>query len=337
MKLKECKKCLIVLIAAATLVPGVLMFFAYKVAVPLDSLQADAQTVLIEQGMGLGDIAQLLEDEGLISNDFYFTIYGIINGNKQKMQAGEYELAPNMSVKKIAAIIAGGNVKGFVRVTIPEGFRMEQIAKRLAQNEVVETEAEFLSASRISTAAAYDIYRYNFLLAMNANSLEGLLFPDTYEFQKDSSAGKVLDKFLGNFERKVADLPANYNDLIMASLLEREVQTEEDMKLVAGVLYNRLQLGMPLQVDATLAYITGKKTGELTNSDKEIDSPFNTYMHRGLPIAPIANPGLKAISAALNPTPTNYLYYLNAPDGTTYFAETLDEHNKNKAKYLTGN
>ena len=117
-------------------------------------------------------------------------------------------------------------------------------------------------------------------------------------------------------------------------MLEREVQTEQDMELVAGVLINRLNLGMFLQVDATLAYITGKQTGQITNQDKLIDSLFNTYKYAGLPPAPIANPGLKAINAALNPQANNYLYYLSEKNNITHFAETLEEHSRNKAIYL---
>ena len=186
----------------------------------------------------------------------------------------------------------------------------------------------------LSTSSAYDIYGYEFLKTIKANSLEGFLFPDTYEFRDSDGASVILGKFLENFELKAGNLVNSYNTLTTASILEKEVQTEQDMRIVAGILNNRLRLGMLLQVDATLAHITGKKTGQITNQDKLIDSPYNTYKYTGLPPAPIANPGLKAINAALNPTSSDYLYYLTSQDGATYFAETLEEHNKNKNLYL---
>jgi len=220
-----------------------------------------------------------------------------------------------------------------VDVTIPEGLTRAQIESRLREAGVQIGENEFVVAANTPTTRAFAEYGYDFLYDIDANSLEGMLFPDTYEFHLDDSVESIVDKFLRNFAEKVPDL-SSYKVLILASLLEREVQTEEDMRLVAGVLNNRLAIGMPLQVDATLAYISNKKTAELTNADKLIDSPFNTYKYRGLPPAPIANPGLKAINAALNPKAHNYFYYLSAPDGTTHFAETLKQHNANKALYL---
>ena len=121
----------------------------------------------------------------------------------------------------------------------------------------------------------------------------------------------------------------------MASLIEREVRTYEDMRIVSGLLWKRMEIGMPLQVDATLVYLTGRKTGQITNDDKLIDSAYNTYKYRGLPPTPIANPGLNAINAAIDPIESEYLYYLSTPiTGETIFSKTLDEHNENRIKYL---
>ena len=120
----------------------------------------------------------------------------------------------------------------------------------------------------------------------------------------------------------------------LASLIEREVRTQEDMKMVSGILWRRLQLGIPLQVDAAIVYLTGKKTGEVTYDDLKIESPYNTYLHRGLPPRPIANPGLNALIAAIYPAESDYLYYLSKPTGETVFSKTLEEHNTAKAKYL---
>ncbi|MDX1608080.1 MAG: endolytic transglycosylase MltG [Candidatus Spechtbacterales bacterium] len=309
---------------------GFFAMFAYDIS----KARPTEGTIIIEQGTGLSDIAQILKREKIINNAFSFTLYAVIEGKADKLQAGIYEFRSDLSIRDIIRRIEEGTTKEFVRVTFPEGFRKGQIASRLQREGAIEDEDKFLELVNISTAEAAEIYDLPFLGELQASTLEGLLFPDTYEFHIGSEPQVVLEKFLINFSKKTEGLDIDYDDIIMASLIEREVQTEQDMRMVSGILNNRLSIGMALQVDATLAYITGKDTPQLSNADKEIDNPFNTYQYRGLPPAPIANPGLQAINAALNPTPNNYLYYLTAPDGTTHFARTLEEHNENKAKYL---
>jgi len=328
---------------------GFLGVFAYQVSRSVSEGKLFTKNIKIEQGMSLGDIAVVLKNENIILNRLFFILYAEIEGESNKLKAGTYEFNLSMSTKEIVGLLSRVVVAESVRVTIPEGFSNEQIAERLLSNGVLLNEKEFINLVSLSTVSAGNLLGYEFLKNISANSLEGFLFPDTYEFNLESEPKEIIEKFLVNFEIKAWPLLQNadalrlesiagtyriYEYLIIASLLEKEVQSEEDMKLVAGILYNRLEIGIPLQVDATLVYITGKKTGELTNADKLIDSPYNTYQHKGFPPAPIVNPGLKAINSALNPTPSNYFYYLSALDGTTYFAETLEGHNENKAKYL---
>ena len=326
------KNILSILIIFIIITMGVFGFFIYKAG--QRNGEFGTKTIVIQEGVGLSGIADLLRKEQVILNKGVFITYAFLDRKAKRMQAGVYEINTPVSIKDLVTIISGGKVSGFARVTIPEGFTSKQIAERLLNTEVINSEKEFLNLVSLSTFSAYEIYKYEFLKTIKAGTLEGFLFPDTYEFREGDSVNAVLDKFLQNFEDKAGELIQNYDTLIMASLLEKEVKTEQDMRLVAGVLNNRLRLGMLLQVDATLAYITGKKTGEITNQDKFINSLFNTYKYVGLPPAPIANPGLKAISAALDPTLTDYFYYLSAQDGTTYFAETLEEHNGNVTRYL---
>ena len=335
---------LIILGFFITSIFGFLVYQAHK-----RNGEFDTKIITIEQGTSLSGIANLFKKEELILNRELFIIYAFLNGRASKMQAGVYEIDTPVSIADLITVVSGGDINGFALVTIPEGFTSEQIAQKLEAEKVLESKTEFLNQASLSTASAYDIYKYEFLSKIPASSLEGFLFPDTYEFRKKGSVVEVLDKFLKNFDRKAwvllrsavdeatdgqAKKLTSYEYLIVASLLEREVQTEQDMELVAGVLINRLNLGMFLQVDATLAYITGKQTGQITNQDKLIDSLFNTYKYAGLPPAPIASPGLKAINAALNPQANNYLYYLSDKNGITHFAETLEEHSRNKAIYL---
>ena len=172
-------------------------------------------------------------------------------------------------------------------------------------------------------------------------SLEGYLFPDTYRFFKDAKLPDVVNKMIANLENKLtSDLKmaiknssfTTYEVLTMASLIEKEVKSDSDREIVSGILWKRLKAKIPLQVDATLVYITGRK--EISDADKKINSPYNTYYYRGLPKGPISNPGLSAIRAAVFPENSPYWYYLSAKDGQTIFSQTLEEHNRNKAIYL---
>jgi UPF0755 protein len=171
---------------------------------------------------------------------------------------------------------------------------------------------------------------------------EGYLFPDTYFLYVNVTAEELVEKLRGNFNEKIKTVDEeieasnkSFSDiLIMASIIEKEVATPEDRAIVSGVLWKRIKKGMPLQVDATLGYVTGRTSAQLTVDDLKSTSPYNTYTHKGLPPTPICNPGLDAIKSALNPKDSPYYFYLTGNDGITYFAKTFDEHKKNKEKYL---
>jgi UPF0755 protein len=215
-----------------------------------------------------------------------------------------------MNVKEIAKIITSGKIKT-VKITIPEGYTIKDIEEKL--NIKIENKA-----------------------------LEGYLFPDTYYLPFGFLAEDLIKVMRENFENKIApykkDIEARgktiHQILTLASLLEKEVKTKEDKELVAGILWKRLKFGMPLQVDATITYLTGKKTTKIGKEDLEIDSPYNTYKYKGLPPGPICNPGLESILAAIYPEESDYWYYLSTPEGKTIFSKTLKEHNVAKAQYL---
>lgn len=307
--------------------------------------KGQAKVVEVKQGQGAKEIAQNLYREGIVSNDIYFLIYLWEIGQSNKLKAGKYNIGPSMSIKDIAGMMISGNVlKNEIQITIPEGFNLSEIENRLVENKVVLKDA----LRNYDYMAAGIQGKYDFLdqdCKVTECSLEGYLFPDTYRFSSDrlpADTGDVVGKFLENFNKKTKDLRdqakeknIEFKDMvIMASIIEKEVQTPDDMKMVSGVLWKRMSIGMPLQVDASIVYLTGKKTGEITLSDLRIESPYNTYLHKGLPPAPIANPGLNAIDAALNPIKNDYLYYLSKPTGETVFSRTLEEHNKAKNLYL---
>jgi UPF0755 protein len=185
---------------------------------------------------------------------------------------------------------------------------------------------------------------FDFIKEKPSSYLEGYLFPDTYEIDKNLNLEDIIFRMLYNFEDKVdfslrEEIKAQDKNLfeimIMASLLEKEVSDSEDKKIVSGILWKRLEEGMALQVDATIIYLTGKKTTRVSLSDTKIDSPYNTYKYRGLPPAPITNPGLDSILAAIYPEDSSFWFYLSTPQGETIFSETLEEHNIAKNKYLS--
>lgn len=275
----------------------------------------------VRKGESAKEIAQDLENQKLISHKNYFLFYLWQSGNSEKLQAGKYTLSASQSIKDIAGkIIKGEAIIEEISITIPEGFRLKEIEDRLVEENIIQKDSL-------------------------QDSLEGYLFPDTYNFSTEKLPLKtddVIKKFLDNFDKKTNDLKLqaksrniDFRDIvIMASILEKEVRTPQDMKVVSGLLWKRISLRMPLQVDATIAYITGKKTREITYDDLKINSPYNTYLNKGLPPGPISNPGLVALEAALNPVENDYLYYLSKPTGETIFSKTLEEHSRAKNLYL---
>jgi len=266
---------------------------------------------LVEKGQSLFQIAENLEKEGLIKNKFFFDFYIFIKGVQRKLQAGEYFLSPSESIARIAGKIISGDIAKVV-VTIPEGFTVKQIEEKLN-------------------------------LKLPGENLEGFLFPDTYYLPVDVTPEKVVEIMTTNFDKKMAPFKEEiegqgktiFEIVIMASLLEKEVKTFEDKELVSGILWKRLKNNIPLQVDATISYITGKQTTRISREETQIDSPYNTYKYLGLPIGPICNPGIDSIKAAIYPKNSQYWYYLSTSEGKTIFSETLEEHNLAKAKYLS--
>jgi len=266
---------------------------------------------LVEKGQSLFQIAENLENEGLVKNKFFFDLYVFIKRTQRKLQAGEYFLSPSESTARIAQKLISGDIAKVV-VTIPEGFTVKQIEEKLN-------------------------------LKLPGENLEGFLFPDTYYLPVDVTPEKVVEIMTTNFDKKMAPFKEEiegqgktiFEIVIMASLLEKEVKTFEDKELVSGILWKRLKNNIPLQVDATISYITGKQTTRISREETQIDSPYNTYKYLGLPIGPICNPGIDSIKAAIYPKNSQYWYYLSTSEGKTIFSETLEEHNLAKAKYLS--
>ena len=278
---------------------------------------------VINNGDGIREIANNLKREGLIRDSVVFFLITKQGGLDKQIQAGDFRLSRSMSATEIANALTHGTLD--IWVTIPEGIRAEEIADILEEK--------------------MPNYEKGWREALNQN--EGYLFPDTYLIPRDAEIDLIISILKNNFQAKydsVKNLKANgltdEETVILASMVEREAKYEQDRPLVSSVITNRLDLGMKLDIDATLQYALGFQEDEkrwwkkgLTAADKKIESPYNTYANAGLPPAPISNPGLSAIKAALVPSKTNYLYYITDANGKNRYATTIEGHNENIKTY----
>jgi UPF0755 protein len=291
---------------------------------------------LINKGEGFLGIAKRLESSKLIKSRLFFEIYGLTTGKYRKIQPGKYELSPSFSVSETLDKMARGEfIKEKIRIL--EGSTIKDIMAQLK-------EGELMAADDFATTVTKDFSdRFQFLNDKpKGQGLEGYIFPDTYEIRYDDSAEEVILKALGNFDRKftqelrqkIDSQQKTYFEIItMASILEKEALLYPDKQIVAGILWKRIEQDWPLQVDATLTYVTGRYSMELTLKDLATSSPYNTYKHKGLPEGPICNPGIDSIKAAIDYKKTPYWYYMSKPDGKMVFSKTLAEHNLNKETY----
>lgn len=302
------------------------------------SKQTGTVQVLIEQGDTVWDIGRLLAQKRLVQHPLVFVVGAWRDGATGNFQAGQYVVNQQLSAQEIALLFtdeSAGAVQ--VRVTFPEGWEYTTMAERLS-NLGLPGEA----FSQLSTNPPADIRaKYDFLNTLPEDaSLEGYLFPDTYFFLPEDSAQQIVERMLENFDAKMtpellADIESRgktlHEIIIMASIVEMEVQSTEDRKIVSGIFWDRLNQGVALQSDATLAYVLGERKVQHSAEDLQFESPYNSYRNKELPPGPIANPSLDAILAAIYPLETSYFYFLSDPETSeTYFAETFEAHQRNK-------
>lgn len=299
------------------------LYFMYMLGAIADS-PAETKAFEIKTGDGFRRIVDDLQSEGLIRSTTAFKILSLATGSASKLKPGLYTLGPSMTSYQILNELILGSRRE-VAVTITEGENIYEIDKILSENGITK-KGVFASVAR-------------------ERKLEGRLFPDTYKFFTDSDVNEVIGKFSANFELKTKTLLKREieNDvLVLASLLEKEVRDPEEQRIVAGILNKRLGAGIALQVDATICYIKVIMSPDhdascypLAPLDFKIDSPYNTYLYKGLPPGPIGNPGAVALESALSPVASPHLFYLSDPaTGKTIFAKTFEEHVKNKVRYL---
>ena len=322
MKIVNKKKFIFFLISVFILfcLVGGCFFVRYQIITPLIN-QSAGQTFIIEKGEGLKEIAADLEKAGLIRNKNLFEYYVFYKGWATRLQAGQYTISPSLNIPQVAQkIVKGEAVTQEVTLTIPEGFTLKQIDARLAKAGLIEA-GELIKRPL----------------------LEGYLFPDTYRFSQEADLDEIIIRMRKNFDSKLNEDLRNeitrqgktiQEIIIMASLLEKEVLTDQDRQIVSGIFWKRLNNNYPLESCATIAYILSIDKWRYSIEDTKVESPYNTYQNIGLPPGPICNPGLSTIMAAIYPQANDFNFFLSKPDGQTIFSQTLEEHNLNKAKYL---
>ncbi|MFC1686541.1 endolytic transglycosylase MltG [Patescibacteria group bacterium] len=326
---------LIIILAGAGGVWGYGTYINHGINTSVSDNDAEKPFV-VNKGDTTNQIAKNLKEAELIKKEVFFEKYVERENLTEKLQAGEYLLKATMTPKEIADNIASGKT-GEPQITIPEGWKAEEIAKDLAQEGIV-TEKEFMN---IVEKVNFD---YDFLKdRAEGASLEGYLFPDTYRIGQETNSRKIITKMLENFDNKLsnklrADIQSQdktiFEIITMASLIEKEVSEEKDRPIVAGIFYNRLDINQALESCATIQYILGSNKKRFSYAETRTESPYNTYTNVGLPPGPICNPGLPAIKAAISPEETNYLYFLSDNQGKTHYATSSEEHEANKTKYL---
>ncbi len=300
---------------------GFLVWFKNSTA-PANSETNERKVFVVAEGAGLREIANNLKNERLIKNTVAFFLLVKQLDLDRKIQAGDFLLSPAMSAQQIATALTQSSED--IWVTIPEGKRADEIADILKE--------------KIPT------YEENWRTLLNQN--EGYLFPDTYRIAKDATIEQIISQLRTTFDQKyqtVANTAGKSKEELttIASLIEREARHDEDRPLVSSVIHNRLDIGMKLDLDATIQYALGYQKAEntwwkrhLTYADLALSSPYNTYKVAGLPPTPISNPGVESLEAAANPANTEYFYYLSDTNGINHYSKTLEEQERNKEKYL---
>lgn len=312
------------------------MFLWYKNAISAPSTSSEEIKVVINKGSSAERIGKILNEKEVVKSAFAFKLYAQLNDKTKSIPPGEFFIPQNLSLEELVELLIKGPTEYWV--TIPEGLRREEYPEK------------FIEALKLSNQDA-EVFRDEFL--SESKGLEGYLFPDSYLFPPDITAAKAVarlretfyDKIGENYQEKANALDLTLHEAVtLASLLERETVTDAERPIVAGIMFNRLQAGMPLQIDASVQYPIADKRcrGKVKcdwwepplRADLEFESSYNTYLNNGIPPAPIANAGISSLMAIISPEDSDYFFYIHDDSGQIHYAKTLTGHNANVQKYL---
>ena len=329
--MKKSRLVLFTVVAFVTVLIIVFGSYFYLNSPPTNSLKGGEKAFIVNSGDTLKLVARKLKKDNLIRSDNFFIFYAKINGLSREIKSGEYLISRKLRSSEILKILTKGEVVT-VKITIPEGFTIRQIAD-LLQSKGIVNKTDFINATK--NKALLKKYKIPF------SSAEGFLFPDTYIISKDLKAKQIVEimikRFFEEFDKLTNNRTLSKDELkkvvIIASLVEKEAKIDNERPIIAAVFYNRLKIGKRLQSCATVQYVLGKTKERLLFKDLKVKSPYNTYLHKGLPPGPISNPGLKSLWAALHPAKVDYLYFVSKHNGYHYFSRTYSEHLKAIKKY----
>lgn len=290
------------------------------------SRDSSVKIINIQKGASFRVIASDLETAGVVKDADSLILAARILGAYTRVKAGEYEFTTDMTAMEVLEYLLKGKVKKYL-VTIPEGYNIREIAAVLKDAGLVEEAVFFARATDAGLAAS---------LGLEGRTLEGYLFPDTYEFTKGMSADDIIKRMSDKFKAVYSDFENDVKKsgmtmkkaVTLASIIEKETGAETERDLISSVFHNRLRKGIRLQSDPTVIYSISGFDGNITKRHLSAKTPYNTYVINGLPPGPIANPGRESLRAALNPARTDYLYFVSKNDGTHFFSKSLKEHNK---------
>ncbi|MBM7584779.1 UPF0755 protein [Bacillus pakistanensis] len=339
----------LVLLIGGTALGG--YFYVKSALKPVDPKDNKPVKVEIPIGSGVTSIGNILEESGIIKNSLVFKYFVKFN-NESGFQAGAYDLTPSMTLNEIVTSLKSGKVMKDAEftITVPEGYQLNQIADEIAKETPFKSK-DIMEKLNNKEYLEQLSKKYPKLITKDLINnkkikypLEGYLYPATYPFyEKEPSLEEILDGMISQTNDVLAQFNASMMEkemdshklLTFASLVEEEATKKADRGRIASVFYNRLEKEMPLQTDPTVLYALGKHKSRTVYDDLDVESPYNTYKVKGLPPGPIANAGITSIKAVLEPDHSEYLYFLASKDGTVHYSETLEEHNKKKAKYIT--
>jgi UPF0755 protein len=310
----------------------IFLWFGLYFVQPAD-MAGSEQVVMVEDGMSLRQVATDLEETGIIKNRTFFLLWARLKGYGSRIKSGEYSLSPAMAPAKIFDLLTRGVIITH-SITFPEGFTAEQMGETLEQNKNLNVKkSAFLSL--VHDPAILKKYR------ISGASLEGYLYPDTYQFGRRQSPESIIDVMIGRFKEMILPFKERVGMsgmtleqvITLASIVEKETGKADERPVIASVFLNRIKKNMRLDSDPTVIYGIENFNGNLTRDDLRKYTPYNTYVIKGLPAGPICNPGIESIRAVLYPGDTDYLYFVSKNDGSHYFSRSLEEHNRHVMAY----